>query len=109
MQTYYYVLGSQQFLLVEEPLEEVLKERQRHYQESEKAIDFWLVSQPAFLEAPEMSSIKAKCPQPAAAVISTNRQFVEYLKLRLEYVLTGEFSAPTDSIPEPLASLVNAQ
>lgn len=105
MQTYYYVLASQQFLICDEPIAEVLKERTRHYHEQEKEIDFWLVKQPAFLEAPEMAKIKAKCPQPAAAIISTNSQFITWLKLRLEYVITGEFQAPSATIPDPLASL----
>lgn len=105
MQTYYYVLASQRFLLEEEPLDEVLKERQRFYQESNKAVDFWLVKQPAFLEAPEMQEVKARCPQPAVAVVSTNLQFVQWLKLRLEYVLSGEFPAPSSTIPDPLAPL----
>lgn len=107
MQTYYYVLASQHFLLEEEPLDEVLRERTRHYQEQEKEIDFWLVRQPAFLEAPEMSEVKAKCPQPAVAIVSTNQSFITWLKLRLEYVLVGEFQAPSDTIPDPLASLVS--
>ncbi len=105
MQTYYYVLASQRFLLEEEPIEEVLKERHRYYQEQEKEIDFWLVKQPAFLEAPEIAKIKAQCPQPAVAIISTNPQFITWLKLRLEYVITGEFTAPSDTIPDALASL----
>lgn len=107
MITYYYVLASQRFLLQEEPFEEVLKERTRNYQENEKEIDFWLVKEPAFLEAPEMKDLKAKCPKPAVAVISTNHQFVTWLKLRLEYVQTGEFQAPSDTIPNPLASLAS--
>ena len=105
MQTYYYVLASRKFILEEEPIEEVLRERTRHYREQEKEIDFWLVQQPAFLEAPEMASIKAKCPQPAVAIVSTNQSFITWLKLRLEYVVVGEFQAPTDTIPDPLASL----
>lgn len=108
MQTYYYVLASQRFLLEEEPFEEVLRERQKDYQAKEKEIDFWLIVQPAFLEAPEMAEIKAKCPQPAAAVVSTNPQFIDWLKLRLEYVLKGQFSAPSATIPDPLASLAPA-
>ncbi|MCT7971489.1 MgPME-cyclase complex family protein [Laspinema olomoucense] len=104
MQTYHYVLASQKFLLEEEPFEEVLKERKRHYHETEKEIDFWQVKQPAFLEAPEMAEVKAKCPQPSVAVISTNPQFITWLKLRLEYVLTGQFQAPSGTIPDPLAS-----
>ena len=108
MQTYYYVLGSHKFLLEEEPLEEVLRERQRNYREREKEIDFWLVQQPAFLEAPEMAEIKAKCPQPAVAIVSTNKQVVIWFKLRLEYVFQGEFQAPTASIPDALGSLATA-
>lgn len=105
MQTYYFVLASQRFLTEEEPIDEVLKERTRHYQEQEKAIDFWLVNQPAFLDAPEMADLKAKCPQPASAIISTNSQFITWLKLRLEFVVTGEFQAPSETIPQPIASL----
>lgn len=107
MQNYYYVLASQRFLLEEEPLDEVLKERTRNYHEQEKEIDFWLVKQPAFLEAPEMAAIKSQCPQPSVAVISTNSQFITWLKLRLEFVLSGEFQAPCQSIPNPLASLAS--
>ncbi len=105
MKTYYYVLASQRFLLEEEPLEEVLRERIRDYHEKEKEIDFWLVKQPAFVEAPEMREIKNQCPQPAAAIISTNSQFITWLKLRLEFVLTGQFQGPSETIPDPLASL----
>ncbi|BAY30009.1 hypothetical protein NIES2107_18530 [Nostoc carneum NIES-2107] len=105
MATYYYVLASQKFLIQEEPLDEVLKERTRHYHEQEKEIDFWLVKQPAFLEAPEMAEIKAKCPQPSAAIISTDKSFITWLKLRLEYVIVGEFEAPSATISDPLASL----
>lgn len=108
MKTYYYVLASQRFLLEEEPFEEVLRERERDYREKNKEIDFWLVKQPAFLEGSGFAEIKAKCPQPSVAVISTNRQFITWLKLRLEYVLTGEFQGPSEAIPDPLASLESA-
>lgn len=105
MTTYYYVAASQKFLLEEEPFEEVIKERIRNYKEQDKEIDFWLVKQPAFLEAPEMADVKAQIPQPSVAVITTSQQFSTWLKLRLEYVATGTFEAPSDTIPEPLASI----
>jgi len=105
VQTYYYAVGSEKFLLEEEPLDEVLKERRRYYQEQEQAVDFWLVKHPAFLETPELASVKAQCPQPAVALVSTNKSFITWLKLRLEYVATGEFQAPSDTIPDALASL----
>ncbi|HEY9634313.1 MAG TPA: MgPME-cyclase complex family protein [Coleofasciculaceae cyanobacterium] len=107
MQTYYYLLASQRFLLEQEPLDEVLKERTRYYHEQEKEIDFWLVKQPAFLEAPEMAQVKQECPQPAVAIISTDSKFITWLKLRLEFVKVGEFKAPSDAIPDPLASLAS--
>jgi len=105
MQTYYYLAASQKFLLEDEPLDEVLRERRRHYQEQEKEIDFWLVKQPAFLDSEGFSEIKRRCPQPAAAVISTDKTVITWLKLRLEYVITGEFQAPSPTLPDPLASL----
>jgi hypothetical protein len=103
--TYYFVAASEAFLTIEEPLEEVLRERVRNYQEQGKTIDFWLVTRPAFLEAPELASVAARVPRPAAAVVSSDPKFITFLKLRLEFVATGEFSAPSGSIADPLASL----
>lgn len=104
MQTYHYILASQKFLIEEEPFQEVLDERHRNYGETQKEVDFWFVKQPAFLDAPEMAEVKNSCPQPCAAVISTNKQFIVWLKLRLEHVLTGSFMAPSETIADPLAS-----
>ena len=108
MTTYYYAAASQRFLLEEEPLDEVLKERRRYYQEQEKEIDFWLIKQPAFLESPELAAVKEACPQPAVAVVSTDKTFITWLKLRLEYVATGEFTTPLQSGADPLASMATA-
>ncbi len=104
MQTYYYLVASSKFLRgEEEALDDVFNERVRNYHEQEKEIDFWLIDNPAFLDAPELAPVKAKCPQPATGVVSTNRQFITWLKLRLEFVTTGEFLAPSESIPDPIA------
>jgi Protein of unknown function (DUF2488) len=102
MQTYYYLAASQKFLR-EEEVNEVFAERVRNYQEQDKEIDFWVIDRPAFLDAPELASIKAKIPQPSTGVVSTNKQFITWLKLRLEFVATGEFQAPSATIPDPLA------
>ncbi len=106
MSTYHFVAASEVFLTVEEPLEEVLRERVRHYGEQQQAIDFWLVRRPHFLEAPELTAQSNSVPRPAAAVISTDERFITFLKLRLEYVRQGWFEAPSASIPDPLASQV---
>jgi Protein of unknown function (DUF2488) len=106
MQTYYYLVASQRFLREEEDLDEVFAERIRNYHEQQKEIDFWFIDRPAFLDAPELASVKAKVPQPASAIVSTNSQFITWLKLRLEFVAVGEFLAPSATIPDPTASLV---
>ena len=104
MTTYHFVAASERFLCQEEPLEEVLRERVRHYGETGKAIDFWLVKRPAFLEAPELNAQLAAVPRPAAAVVSTDEKFITFLKLRLEFVATGSFEAPSGAISDPLAT-----
>lgn len=103
MTTYYFVAASERFLTEEEPLEEVLKERRRHYAEQGKEIDFWLVRRPAFLQAPELASIASVVPQPSAAVVSTDPTFITFMKLRLEFVQEGQFEAPTATISDALA------
>ncbi|MFZ9228460.1 MAG: MgPME-cyclase complex family protein [Prochlorococcaceae cyanobacterium] len=105
MSTYHFVAASEAFLTEEEPLEEVLRERVRNYGEQGKAIDFWLLRRPAFLEAPELAAQAAAVPRPAAAVVSTDEKFITFLKLRLEFVCTGSFEAPSSAIPDALAEL----
>ena len=105
MTTYHFVAASEPFLTEEEPLEEVLRERVRHYGEQGRTIDFWLVRRPAFLEAPELAALAATVPRPAAAVVSTDPRFITFLKLRLEFVAIGGFEAPSATVPDPLASL----
>ncbi|NUN64332.1 DUF2488 family protein [Pseudanabaena biceps] len=106
-QQYYFVAASRKYLCEDEgkPLNETLNERRRNFEARNMEINFWLVEQPAFLEAPEMASIKKQIPQPAAAIITTDPNTMRWLKLRLEFVVSGEFSAPSDAIPAPLASL----
>lgn len=103
--THHFVAASEAFLTVEEPLAEVLRERVRHYGEQGKAIDFWLVVRPAFLENPALAAVAAAVPRPAAAVISTDPRFIEFLKLRLEFVAKGSFSPAALGLADPLASL----
>jgi Protein of unknown function (DUF2488) len=107
MQTYYYLAASQKFLH-EQEVNEVFTERIRNYQEQAKEIDFWLIDRPAFLDAPELAAVKAKVPQPATGIVSTNQQFITWLKLRLEFVATGEFQAPSATIPDPIGVLTTA-
>jgi len=104
MTTYHFIAASDAFLRVEEPLEEVLRERVRNYGEQGKEIDFWLVPQPRFLDTPPLAALAASVPRPACAVVSTDEKFITFLKLRLEFVVRGSFDAPSAAIPDALAS-----
>ena len=102
MTKYFFVAASEKFLTVEEPLEEILKERERNYKENSKEIDFWLLKNPSFLQTTQLVDLTAKIPSPPAAVLSTDKKFITFLKLRLEFVAVGEFEAPSAEINDPL-------
>lgn len=102
MTTYYFAIASQDFLLSEEPIEEILRERTNHYKNFNKRVDFWFVANPLFLDASNMSQIRKQLLKPSAAVISLDPKFIQWLKLRLVFVITGNFQAPSVEIPNPL-------
>ena len=101
MTKYFFVAASEKFLTVEEPLEEILKERERNYKENNKEKDFWLLKNPSFLKNSQFVDLKAKIPSPPAAVLSTDKKFITFLKLRLEFVAVGEFESPSAEINDP--------
>ena len=101
MTTYFFIAASEKFLTIEEPLEEILKERIRNYKENNKEIDFWLLKNPSFLQITKFADLKAKIPSPPAAVLSTDKKFITFLKLRLEFVAVGEFEFPNAEISDP--------
>ncbi len=101
MTTYFFVAASEKFLTIEEPLEEILKERERNYKENNKEKDFWLLKNPSFLHTKQFVGLKTKIPSPPAAVLSTDKKFITFLKLRLEFVAVGEFECPNAEIIDP--------
>ena len=102
MTTYFFVAASEKFLTIEEPLDEILKERMRNYKENNKEKDFWLLINPSFLQSSQFIDMTAKIPSPPAAVLSTDKKFITFLKLRLEFVAVGEFEYPNAEITDPL-------
>ena len=101
MTTYFFVAASEKFLTVEEPIEEILKERVRNYKENNKEIDFWLLKNPSFLQTTQFADLKAKIPSTPAVVLSSDKKFITFLKLRLEFVAVGEFESPSAEINDP--------
>ena len=102
MTTYFFVAASEKFLTVEEPLDEILKERIRNYKENKKEIDFWLLKYPSFLKTSKFVDLSKKIKSTPAAVLSTDKKFITFLKLRLEFVAVGEFECPNSEITDPL-------
>jgi len=101
MTKYFFFASSEKFLTVEEPIDEILKERMRNYKENNKEIDFWLLKNPSFLQTTQFADLKAKIPSPPAVVLSTDKKFITFLKLRLEFVAVGEFECPNAEITDP--------
>ena len=101
MTKYFFVAASEKFLTVEEPIEEILKERIRNYKENNKEIDFWLLKNPSFLQTTQFADLKSKIPFTPAVVLSTDKKFITFLKLRLEFVAVGEFESPNAEIIDP--------
>ena len=102
MTTYFFVAASEKFLTVEEPLDEILKERIRNYKENYKEIDFWLLKNPSFLKTSKFVDLSKRIKNTPAAVLSTDKKFITFLKLRLEFVAVGEFEFPNGEITDPL-------
>ena len=101
MTTYFFIAASEKYLTVEEPIAEILKERMRNYKENNKEIDFWLLKNPLFLQTTQFVDLKRNIPLPPAAVLSTDKKFITFLKLRLEFVAVGEFECPNAEITDP--------
>lgn len=93
MPEYHFVIASQKFLLHEEPVEEILRERTNYYKRINKDIDFWLVKNPNFISMPEFKHLKVQLNNPTAAIISLDQKFIQWLKLRIGFVAIGNFAS----------------
>lgn len=91
---YYFVLASHDFLVNEEPMEEILRERRSYYTSISKDIDFWFISNPEFIDNAIFDHKYTKLPKDCAAIVSLDKQFIQWLKLRIGFVATGNFTSP---------------
>lgn len=104
---YYFLVASQDFLLYQEPIEEILRERINHYNNLNKNIDFFVTINLSFLNSPDLEHIKNQLLKPSVAIISLNPQFINWLKLRIHYAITGSFISSSIQIQNSLASVDN--
>ena len=90
---YHFVVASQDFLVKEEPLEEILRERTNYYNSIAKEIDFWFIMNPTFIDQATFDDNYVKLPKKCAAIISLDKQFIQWLKLRIGFVAVGTFQS----------------
>ena len=89
--SYYFLVASQDFFFYQEPIEEILRERIRHYKSIEKDLDFSFTTNLDFLNEPDLVHIRESLIKPSAAIVSLNPKFINWLKLRVQYGVTGNF------------------
>nr|YP_009393229.1 hypothetical protein [Symphyocladiella dendroidea]ARW61791.1 hypothetical protein [Symphyocladiella dendroidea] len=99
MYNYHFAFASQSFFLDQEPIEEILRERTQYYNNCEKEIDFWFVLNPNFLKSLDDSVNYYDKNQSFAAIVSLDKQFIQWLKLRLIFVSIGSFRSQSVFVP----------
>nr|YP_009398169.1 hypothetical protein [Thaumatella adunca]ARW67355.1 hypothetical protein [Thaumatella adunca] len=99
MYNYYFAIASDSFFLNQEPIEEVLRERTQYYQNCDKDIDFWFVLNPGFIHLLDDDSNFLKMPNSCAAIISLDKKFIQWLKLRVVFVHVGSFKSQSIFLP----------
>lgn len=98
MYSYYFAIASQSFFLVQEPIEEILRERIQYYENINKEVDFWFVLNPSFISSIDNTSY-TNFPNDLAAIVSLDKDFIKWLKLRITFVCTGSFESKSLFIP----------
>ena len=94
MVRYYFLIATSNFLLKQEPVEEVLRERVRHYELLNKDLDFGVTNNLSFLDHVDLEYIKKQIVEPSVAIFSLNPKFIDWLKLRMQYVIVGTYISP---------------
>lgn len=94
-QTWYALVANAEFMLNDvqnESLAEQLREKVRFYKEQEKELDFFLVCEPEWLDdLPQAKQVG----RPAVAIVSPDKVWITFMKLRLDRVLKVEIGELT--------------
>lgn len=106
MDNYYFAIASRKFLTEEEPLEEILRERVSYYKMNQKPIDFWFVENSDFFNTVEVKKLIGQDTRPFAAIVSTNRTFINWIKLRVGHVAIGKLNESQFSANNLLENIV---
>nr|ARW64892.1 hypothetical protein [Polysiphonia sertularioides] len=93
MYNYYFAIATKSFLLNQEPIEEILRERVNFYKNSGREIDFWFVLDPEFPHLIDKVNNLEKVRKPLAAIVSLDQEFIKWLKLRVVFIKVGNFKS----------------
>lgn len=99
MYNYYFAVASQNFFFVQEPIEEILRERTQYYKNINKEVDFWFVLNPDFISLSEKKDKYLGFPDALAAIVSSDKDFIKWLELRVTFVCIGTFKSQSMFIP----------
>ena len=85
-ENFFYILMSQKDMLKNQVLEEILRERTNYYLSKSKIKDFWLLISPKFLTKLDINKTEyfsQTKEQYFSVLLSSNKEFINWLKLRL--------------------------
>ncbi|CAM9097053.1 unnamed protein product [Choristocarpus tenellus] len=99
---YFYILASEEFLLKHEPIEEMLRERSQYTRRTKISFNHWILEKPNFINIIKKQHPQIKIPKNPVVIVSTDKLFIVWLKLRINNVFMGQFLSPTKEIPNPL-------
>lgn len=99
MYNYYFAAASQNFFLFQEPIEEILRERTQYYKDINKEVDFWFVVNPDFISSSEKKNNYYGFHDALAAIVSSDKDFIKWLELRVTFVCIGTFKSQSVFIP----------
>jgi len=98
MYNYYFAIASQDFFLSQEPIEEILRERTQYYKNINKEIDFWFILNPNFISLIDDNNYNFS--DSLAAIVSSDKDFIRWLKLRITFISIGSFQSKSVFIPD---------
>lgn len=100
MYNYYFAIASKDFFLYQEPIEEILRERTQYYRSLNKELDFWFTLKPDFISLLDHKTYSVNIPDSLAAIVSLDKDFIQWLKLRVGFVYVGSFQSKSIFLPD---------
>ena len=90
--TYYYIIMTQENLLKNQVLEELLREKSNNYQINKQQKDFWILNSPNFINKLNLNEkiknsnfYKNNKNNYFSSLISLDKKYIQWIELRLGY------------------------